>query len=632
MMASGDRGRGPAKLLALFVLLAGIPLVALGWLGYRVLQQDRAIESQQRRARLEDAATLVTRELDRTLAAWEGLLPAAAGGQVIALPDDAVFLLIGADGVVQQQGKALPYYPRVADPPPTWSSLFAAAEADEFREGNLPAAIAAYRQLAASRDEPVRAEALMRLARCLRKQQMTDEALDAYATLSGLGASRVAGSPATLVARRERIALMTSLGRVDEAAAERVLLTTALAEARVRIDRTTYEYFRESSSLGAATPMPLAGAVEALWPEWMSQPSGRSATTSGADSFASVWRNTPQGTAVITAHLRSVAESIREPLQNLHIGAQLDDRAGHALWGAVAAEARVTKTARETGLPWVVHIAAADSPVDRRLADSRRNLFAAGFILMALVISAAGYFVFRAVTRELRVARLQSDFVAAVSHEFRTPLTAMCHLTEMLEAGDATPARLPDYYRALGRESRRLHAMVENLLDFGRMDPGRRTYDFEETDAIELVDHVAQEFADRSETAARRIEKSPSSAHATFVRADREALALAVRNLLDNAMKYSPDASPVRVAVARHNGRIAVSVADRGAGIGAQERREIFRKFTRGAASRALNVKGTGIGLTMADEIVKAHGGQLELESEPGRGSTFTIVLPAVGP
>ena len=112
-------------------------------------------------------------------------------------------------------------------------------------------------------------------------------------------------------------------------------------------------------------------------------------------------------------------------------------------------------------------------------------------------------------TASLAVARLQSDFVAAVSHEFRTPLTAMCHLTEMLEQGDTKPERLPDYYRALGKETRRLHTMVENLLDFGRMDSGRRTYDFCETDAAELVDQVAQEFTDRSAAAAQRIETAP---------------------------------------------------------------------------------------------------------------------------
>jgi signal transduction histidine kinase len=199
----------------------------------------------------------------------------------------------------------------------------------------------------------------------------------------------------------------------------------------------------------------------------------------------------------------------------------------------------------------------------------------------------------------------------------------------MLEQGDTKPERLSDYYRALGKESRRLHTMVESLLDFGRMDSGRRTYDFCETDAAELVDQVTEEFTDRSATAGHRIEKAPLPGSAVFIRADREALTLALRNLVDNAMKYSPVSSSVRVAVTSSNGTVAVSVEDHGPGVSAEERRAIFRKFTRGAAARSLNVKGTGIGLTMAHQIVKAHGGRLELDSELGRGSIFTIFLPA---
>jgi len=141
---------------------------------------------------------------------------------------------------------------------------------------------------------------------------------------------------------------------------------------------------------------------------------------------------------------------------------------------------------------------------------------------------------------------------------------------------------------------------------------------------------VTQEFTDRSAAAAHRIEKAPWPGGAALIRADREALTLALRNLVDNAMKYSPDSSSVRVAVTATNGTVAVSVEDQGPGVSAEERRAIFRKFTRGAAARSLNVKGTGIGLTMANQIVKAHGGRLELDSELGRGSIFTMVLPAM--
>ena len=635
-MVSRNAHAAPVKLLALFVLLSGIPLVALGWLGWRVLQQDGALESQRVRERLDNAASLVARELDRGFTAWEALLPAAAGGQAVALPPRTVFLLIATDGVVQQQGAPLPYYPRVPPASSPSSPLFAVAERQEFREQNLSAAIAAYRALAVSNDQSISAEALMRLARCFRKQGRLSDALAAYANLTTLRDVPVAGSPAELVARRERIVLFNATGDENAAAHERTLLTSALLDGRFRIDRPTFDYFQELASVPTATrPTPsgaaLARAVEAVWSTWQEQTSGRTAWTSDIGTFVSVWRKTPSGTASMTAGIDALTSSVGDTIRNLQVAAQLDDPAGKKVWGVVSAGPRVTKTSRETGLPGTLHVAVDDFGSASSVADSRRNLFVAGFVLMALVVSAASYFVFRAVNRELRVARLQSDFVAAVSHEFRTPLTAMCHLTEILEEGNAGADRLPEYYRALGKESRRLHTMVENLLDFGRLDSGRRTYEFRETDAAELVDHVAHEFADRSAVASRRIERSPrSSGKPIMVRADRDALALALRNLLDNAMKYSPESSPVRVAVTAINGTVAVAIADQGPGVSAHERRDIFRRFTRGAAARTLNVKGTGIGLTMANEIVKAHGGRLELESEPGRGSTFTMVLPAM--
>jgi signal transduction histidine kinase len=624
----------PLKLLALFVLLSGIPLGALGWLGWRVLQQDRALEMQRLRGRLEDGASLAARDLDRRLTEWETLLPAGASGQVVSLPQRAVFLLINADGVIEQQGVPLPYYPHVAaagvDAFP-----FVEAEHQEFREQNLVAAIAAYRALSTAKDTSVQAGALMRLARVLRKQGRLEDALRVYTALGAHGAVVVAGSPAELVARRERIALLDASGDPNAAAHERTLLATALTDGRFRIDRATFDHFHERVSVRAdARPAPpgsaLAAAVNAMWVSWQDQASGRTSWTSEEGTFVAIWRRTPSGTAVITAGLEALLPSMQAALGDLQLIAQLDDQSGKPIWGKVDTALRVTKSARETGLPWSLHVGIADNSRVTSIAASRDRLFIAGFALMAIVIVSAGYFVFRAVNRELAVARLQSDFVAAVSHEFRTPLTAMCHLTEMLEQGDTRVERLPDYYRALGKESRRLHTMVENLLDFGRMDSGRRTYDFCDTDPGEIIDRVMQEFADRSVTAARRIERLPTSSQAMLIRADREAITLALRNLVDNAIKYSPDACSVRLGVTAHNGSVAVSVADGGPGVGEQERREIFRKFTRGAAARSLNVKGTGIGLTMANQIVKAHGGRLELESEPGRGSTFTMVLPAV--
>jgi two-component system sensor histidine kinase SenX3 len=155
----------------------------------------------------------------------------------------------------------------------------------------------------------------------------------------------------------------------------------------------------------------------------------------------------------------------------------------------------------------------------------------------------------------------------------------------------------------------------------------------EETSAAELATRAVAEFREHTPAASKRIEMQPPALgngdNGFSIQADREAIALALRNLLDNAVKYSPESSTVRVSVESSGAYTSISVADQGAGIPSAEQRDIFRKFVRGSAAKALNVKGTGIGLAIADHIVKAHGGRLELESEPGHGSRFTIVLPA---
>ena len=402
------------------------------------------------------------------------------------------------------------------------------------------------------------------------------------------------------------------------------------------IDRATFEFYREPLSILPprvdVAAMSLAEAAEEMWPLWQGEAAGRSGWIGKAGAYAAVWRQTPGGRAALIGRVDDLMASTGSIAQDLRVRLSLEDDAGRLSWGQTIADRdRVTRTARETGLPWTIQVATADPAAAQALSSSRRTVFAAGFGLMLLVIAAAAYFVFRAVHRELGVARLQSDFVAAVSHEFRTPLTAMCHLTEMLDEGSTEPDRLPHYYRALRRESHRLHAMVENLLDFGRIDAGQRAYQFVDTDLAELVTQVVQECRHHTPSSAHRLlwqAMAPVAAESVRIRADREALALALRNLVDNAVKYSPDPSPVRVSIAPRGAFVGIAVEDQGIGIPKDEQRTIFRKFARGAAARAMNVKGTGIGLTMADQIVKDHGGRLELVSEPGRGTTFTTLLP----
>jgi signal transduction histidine kinase len=234
----------------------------------------------------------------------------------------------------------------------------------------------------------------------------------------------------------------------------------------------------------------------------------------------------------------------------------------------------------------------------------------------------------RLIMLDAKRAQLQSDFVAAVSHEFRSPLTTLRTITDLL-AHDRIPdeSRRRESYVFLDRETTRLQRLVEDLLDFGRMESSRKQYRIAAHDAFQLVRAAVTDVSEQAASEGFQVETNLDAAPAT-IRADEEAFRRAVRNLLENAMKYSPVCRTVWVDGAVRDHRVSISVRDQGMGIDAAEQAVIFQKFVRGDAAKKAGIKGTGIGLAMVKQISEAMGGEIRLQSEVGAGSTFTILLP----
>ena len=235
---------------------------------------------------------------------------------------------------------------------------------------------------------------------------------------------------------------------------------------------------------------------------------------------------------------------------------------------------------------------------------------------------------FRNVSREMKLARLKSDFVANVSHELRTPLALIRLYAETLELGRLTAKeKYQEYFRIIREESERLTALINNILDFSRIEAGRKEYEFKETNLPDLVCSTLDSYRFQIEQHGFAFEENISR-DIPRVNVDREAIARSLLNLVNNALKYSKDQKYIGVSLYRTNGSVKLEVRDHGIGIPPSEQEKIFEKFYRCGDPLVHNIKGSGLGLSLVRHIVRAHGGDVQVESTPEKGSTFTIALP----
>jgi signal transduction histidine kinase len=199
---------------------------------------------------------------------------------------------------------------------------------------------------------------------------------------------------------------------------------------------------------------------------------------------------------------------------------------------------------------------------------------------------------------------------------------------ETLEMGRLNnPDKYHEYYQTIRKESERLTALINNILDFSRIEAGRKEYDFRETDIAELVRNTLDSYRCQIEQNGFAIEETIEDGLPKLL-ADREAIARSLVNLINNAVKYSANEKNLKVSVYRSNGSVHLEVADRGIGIARAEQSKIFEKFYRVSDPLVHNTKGSGLGLSLVRHVVEAHGGRVWVDSSPGCGSKFTVLLP----
>ena len=648
-------------LIALFAITMFLPGALLAVLGVRAFHQERRLADQQIRERLEWAVDLAFRELELELSRWQqavdqagetstlGRLPLSqeAARDLTETPGAGVLVIREADGL-----RALPpgqlLYQLVPSPAPSSAHAphprLLEAETYEIRDKDYRRAAAMYRQLLVTARPDDQALLLHRLARTNRKAGLTDAALELFQKLER-STARIGELPAGLLANYEICLIREERRSTAALATEALELYRGLVAGRWRLEKSRCFFYSEAARnwLEAAPAGPseyqrlrateqhklaLTRAVEQVV-----QAPRRSIPTEAGWHLA-FWKPNPFTALVLSEHFlnahswpRVFASASTEDLE-----VTLAAPARHPVAGSATPNRPQLVTTRSLGeldLPWLLE--ARPRHPESLYADlaRRQNLYLTMLLLVMALLGFGGYLTVRTVRKEMEIARLKSEFVSTVSHEFRSPVTGIRQLAEILMRGQPSEDRRRQYYEMIGHESDRLARLVENVLDFAQMEEGRKEYRFEPLETDAWLRALVEEFQTQStqqgvSLAATIPERLP------MVLADREALTCAVHNLLDNAVKYSPECKTVWLEAEATGAWLTILVRDCGLGITEEDQKHIFEKFYRGSGEAARHVKGAGLGLSLVKHIVTAHSGSVECQSRPGEGSTFSIHLPVL--
>jgi len=277
---------------------------------------------------------------------------------------------------------------------------------------------------------------------------------------------------------------------------------------------------------------------------------------------------------------------------------------------------------------WSLKLYPVSSGLFTSLFHRGAGIFLYIFIAIVIILAFGLIFTLQSVNNEMRLSKMKSYFMSTVSHEFKSPLTSIRQMAEMLVDGRvSSPERQLKYHTSILQQSERLSHLIDNILDFSKMEEGQKIFRFEKTDITLVVKDIVESFQYHKAGQGFDISLSIPGLVPDIV-FDREAMEQVMHNLLDNACKYSGDSRKIEVHLLSKENEIIISVRDYGAGIRKEDQDKIFSRFYRAGEELTQTVKGSGIGLTIVKQIVEAHNGHITVESSPGKGSTFSVRLP----
>jgi signal transduction histidine kinase len=666
-------GRSSTRLSALFVAAILIPGCVLAYFSIQNVRSQKELAEKRLQEEEERLAASLGRFLREELTRAATAFFAAADSsnpdlRAAALPAD-IRPFVARAFSLDAAGRVL--WPRYAEaatagtPAPEsarFVTLFSSAEAAEFRRNNLDEAARLYREAAgAARRPAARAAATNGLARVLARSGQTAQAVAQYELLlerdgslhdeDGMAYARYAlhqlvllraGDPARLA--QPLAALLSRLEDGQEAltdqtgpllqdieewlkrnpdvaaAGERIPHAIQVLRSRLEFvarDAKSIDFFQSKDP--ASSPVLDLGPFGAV-----------TGDVAGSPRLYIVHRTASRpeivGFEVDLEHLRAalLERAARTPTR-LEMDVDIVAR-GDGRYADGSATALRDLSPLVPG--WRVSIRPRDPGIVSRYVSRQRWIYGTTLALLVAGMVLGVVLVVRDISRERRLSQLRADFVANVTHELKTPLTSIRMFAETLQLGRAAsePERQESLDVIVG-ETERLTRLINTVLDFSKIERGQKEYRMGDVDVSEVVRSALKTLKYSLED--KRFTLEADIEPGVRATADADALEQAVLNLVDNAVKYSGQAKWVRIALWSRDHSVFLRVSDKGIGIPEAEQPRIFDKFYRSPAANQGDAGGAGLGLTVVQHIVDAHGGRIEVESTVGEGSAFTIVLPA---
>lgn len=675
------------RITIFFLFFAGIvlPSLVMGYLAYRGIQDDRALREKQL---LEDSrrfAFKVNRvgddmllEIEKDCAKllqinhispqeWKNFKKSHPLVEEIFLLDNQSRLVFPvANLLFISDGEAMSRQNIHAES--TELSLMDSARKLEFQDKNYFKAISLYQDILKKIDSPwIRGESLLSLARIQKKAGLTTEAIDSYGKIIDEfnQVTTLSGIPLCLAAYIELGEINYHNSSFPEAIDNYLKAYEGLLLSQWKLPKSGYEAYSEMIRDSIGNILEKHGPFEEQevffqevkfrekrlieYTERLLNFSRNALSVIKPSSVSgSSWKRMELGfsgesylislssQAGIIFHKERLASDIILPELDKDITREeiiwiVRDNQGNVVFQSGETDSGVPD--QTTGLNnvfpgWTLELYNKNLSLWKSFVSEPSGIFFYMFLFIGGILAIGLILTVRLVNRELELARVKTDFVSTVSHELKSPLTSIRQLTEMLYANRVpSEERRFKYYEVLLNESERLSLLTENILDLSCMEKGMKNFYLEKINMDSLLLDVVTGFRDRLQTLNFKIVLEIDQ-DLPPVFADIESFRLAVRNLIDNAIKYS---GPSRRAVVRAEKKgkyLSISVQDFGPGISHAEQKRIFDKFYRCSEAFSRKVKGSGLGLTLVKQVMVAHKGSVEIKSFPGKGSTFILRLP----